>query len=141
MYKRQELCHPCLTSGINWIRLTTPTSDEERLGTVLKNSSGFVYHVSIAGITGTRSAALSEVKNALSRIRAHTELPVAVGFGLKTQEQIREIASIADAAVVGSALVNVIKEGLVDKRQDNDTIVSNLHSLVSELAAGTKSQK
>jgi len=136
-----ELCHPCLTSGINWIRLTTPTSDEERLGTVLKNSSGFVYHVSIAGITGTRSAALSEVKNALSRIRAQTELPVAVGFGLKTQEQIREIASIADAAVVGSALVNVIKEGLVDKRQDNDTIVSNLHSLVSELAAGTKSQK
>ena len=132
-----ELCHPCLTAGMNWIRLTTPTSDSARLSTVLKNSSGFVYHVSIAGITGTQSADLSQVESALKNIKAQTELPVAVGFGLKTAKQIREIATIADAAVVGSALVNVIKEGL-ENDIGNDNIVTNLHALVSELASGTR---
>jgi tryptophan synthase alpha chain len=132
-----ELCHPCLTSGLNWIRLTTPTSDEARLATVLKNSSGFVYHVSIAGITGTRSADTVDVKSAIDRIRCQTDLPIAVGFGIKTPEQVRETGKFADAAVVGSALVNVIKQGL-DKNLAQDQIVSNLHALVSELAAGTR---
>ncbi len=132
-----ELCHPCLTSGLNWIRLTTPTSDEGRLATVLKNSSGFVYHVSIAGITGTRSADSVDVKSAVDRIRGQTDLPIAVGFGIKTPEQVRETGKFADAAVVGSALVNVIKQGL-DKNLPKDQIVSNLHGLVSELAAGTR---
>ncbi len=130
-----ELCHPCMTAGLNWIRLTTPTSDGTRLKTILKNSSGFVYHVSIAGITGTRSAALADVKSALNRIRARTSLPIAVGFGLKTRDQIREIASVADAAVVGSALVEIIRKGL-ENGQSKDSIVSDIHHLVSDLALG-----
>lgn len=133
----EELCHPCLTAGLNWIRLTTPTSDSQRLATVLKNSSGFVYYVSIAGITGTRSAEVTDIKTAVDRIRNQTSLPIAVGFGIKTPEQVRQTVAVADAAVVGSALVNVIKEGL-DSDLNKSEIVTNLHSLVSELATGTK---
>lgn len=132
-----ELCHPCLTAGLNWIRLTTPTSDESRLATVLKNSSGFVYHVSIAGITGTRSADNADIKSAVDRIRTQTNLPIAVGFGIKSKEQVREILQVADAAVVGSALVTIIKEGL-EQDLNGDAIVSNLHCFVSELAEGTR---
>jgi tryptophan synthase alpha chain len=133
-----ELCHPCLTAGLNWIRLTTPTSDAKRLATVLKNSSGFVYHVSITGITGTRSAQQSDISSALTRIRSQTTLPVAVGFGIKTREQVQEISTIADAAVVGSALVNIIEQGL-DQNLGSNTIVKNLHNFVAELASGTRS--
>ncbi len=132
-----ELCHPCMTAGLNWIRLTTPTSDAARLQTILRNSSGFVYHVSIAGITGTRSAALTDVESALDRIRNQTSLPVAVGFGLKTPDQTREIASVADAAVVGSALVDIVRKGL-ETGQSKDEIVSDLHHLVSNLASGVR---
>ena len=135
-----ELCHPCLTAGLNWIRLTTPTSDEKRLATVLKNSSGFVYHVSITGITGTQSAQQSDVNSALTRIRSQTTLPVAVGFGIKTREQVKEISTMADAAVVGSALVNVIEQGL-DQNLEGSSIVSNLHNFVTELASGTRLPK
>ena len=133
-----ELCHPCLTAGLNWIRLPTPTSDENRLATVLKNSSGFVYHVSITGITGTRSAQQSDISSALSRIRSQTTLPVAVGFGIKTRDQVKEISTMADAAVVGSALVNIIEQGL-DQNLGSNTIVKNLHDFVAELASGTRS--
>ncbi|MDD9854851.1 MAG: tryptophan synthase subunit alpha, partial [Gammaproteobacteria bacterium] len=100
-----ELCHPCMTAGLHWIRLTTPTTDDARLQRVLANSSGFVYYVSIAGITGTRSADQSAVKNAVARIRRQTDLPVAVGFGIKTPQQVAQTAAIADAAVVGSAVI------------------------------------
>ena len=131
-----ELCHPCMTAGLNWIRLTTPTSDETRLKTILTNSSGFVYHVSIAGVTGTRSAAVEDIQAAVSRIRERTSLPIAVGFGLKTRDQVREIATVADAAVVGSALVEIIRQGLENGRAKN-RIVSDIHHLVSELASGT----
>ncbi len=132
-----ELCHPCLTAGLNWIRLTTPTSDGHRLETVLKNSSGFVYHVSITGITGTHSAQSTDVDSALKRIRKQTSLPIAVGFGIKSKEQVRDIASIADAAVVGSALVNIIAEGL-SKNSTGDQITHDLHAFVAELATGTR---
>lgn len=131
-----ELCHPCLTAGLNWIRLTTPTSDQNRLATVLKNSSGFVYHVSITGITGTRSAQQAEINAALKRIRSQTALPIAVGFGIKTKQQVREISSIADAAVVGSALIEIIASGL-EQNTDRDQIVHNLHEFVTELASAT----
>ncbi len=131
-----ELCHPCLTAGLNWIRLTTPTSDENRLAIVLKNSSGFVYHVSIAGITGTRSAQQADISTALNRIRSQTALPIAVGFGIKTKEQIGEISSIADAAVVGSALIDVIATG-IKKKTEPAQIVNKLHEFVAELASGT----
>ncbi|WP_424947108.1 tryptophan synthase subunit alpha [Candidatus Spongiihabitans sp.] len=132
-----ELCHPCLTAGLNWIRLTTPTTHRARLKTVLKNSSGFVYHVSIAGITGTRSAQPSDVNTAIRRIRSQTSLPIAVGFGIKTKQQVRKISSIADAAVVGSALIERIAQGLEQNLQ-SDQIVNNLHGFVTELALGTK---
>ena len=103
-----ELCHPAMTAGLNWIRLLTPTTSAERLPVVLKNASGFAYYVSIAGITGTRSAAIDSVADALSGVREHTELPLAVGFGIRTPEQVREINNVADAAVVGSALIDQI---------------------------------
>ncbi|WP_423908675.1 tryptophan synthase subunit alpha [Candidatus Spongiihabitans sp.] len=128
-----ELCHPCLTAGLNWIRLTTPTSDQKRLAIVLKNSSGFVYHVSIAGITGTRSADQPDVQQAVALIRQHTDLPIAVGFGIKTAEQVTQIAAVADAVVVGSALIDRIAEGIANK-SGKDAIVANVHRFVGELA-------
>ena len=128
-----ELCHPCLTAGLHWIRLTTPTSDDARLARVLKHASGFVYHVAIAGITGTRSAAHAAVKNALADIRRHTDLPIAVGFGIKTAAQAKQTAEFADAVVVGSAVIERIAEG-VKKQASGDEIADDVHRFVAELA-------
>ena len=132
-----ELCHPCLTAGINWIRLTTPTTDHARLDVVLERSSGFVYYVSITGITGTKSAASLDVENAVNRIKQHTDLPVAVGFGIKTPEQVKETAKVADGVVVGSAIVNVIADG-VEADHSQQQIVSNVLEFTANLAAGTR---
>lgn len=107
-----ELCIPALKAGVNFIRLATPTTDDNRLPAVLTNTSGFVYYVSIAGITGTRAAADQQVAEAVERLRRHTDLPVAVGFGIRTPEQAAKIAEIADAAVVGSALVETVAANL-----------------------------
>jgi tryptophan synthase alpha chain len=107
-----ELCIPALKAGVNFIRLATPTTDDKRLPAVLTNTSGFVYYVSIAGITGTRAAADQQVADAVQRLRRHTDLPVAVGFGIRTPEQAAKIAGIADAAVVGSALVETVAANL-----------------------------
>lgn len=131
-----EMCHPCLTAGLNWIRLTTPTSDDSRLKVILKNSSGFVYHVAIAGITGTRSADSKSVMKDVARIKRHTELPVAVGFGIKTADQVTETAKFAEAVVVGSALVQRIADGS-DASKPAEDICSDVHQLVAQLAAGT----
>ncbi len=114
-----ELCLPARDAEIDFVRLATPTTDDERLPAVLNNISGFLYYVAIAGITGTHSAAIDGVAEAVARLKRHTTLPVAVGFGIKTPQQAAEIARIADAAVVGSALVdklaaNIGKPGLVD---------------------------
>src|ERR671925_5370 len=103
-----ELCLPALKAGLNFIRLATPTTDDKRLPAVLANTSGFVYYVSIMGITGTKSASNADVSAAVARLKRHTDLPVAVGFGIKTADQAAEIAKVADAAVVGSALVRRI---------------------------------
>ncbi len=130
-----ELCHPCRCAGLNWIRLTTPTADAARLARVLKHSSGFVYHVAIAGITGTASAADADVQSAITRLRDHTSLPIAVGFGLKTVEQVQQTAKFADAVVVGSALIDRIAKGL-ENQSDRHAIVSDVHRFVGELAAG-----
>jgi tryptophan synthase alpha chain len=107
-----ELCIPALKAGVNFIRLATPTTDDQRLPAVLTNTSGFVYYVSIAGITGTRAAADRQVEQAVARLRRHTDLPVAVGFGIRTPEQAGKIARMADAAVVGSALVETVADHL-----------------------------
>ncbi len=103
-----ELCQPALAAGLHWIRLVTPTTDDQRLHLILKNATGFLYYVSIAGITGTASPTSESTKTAVNRLREHTTLPIAVGFGIRTPEQVQQVTKYADAAVVGSALVNEI---------------------------------
>ena len=107
-----ELCLPARDAGIHFIRLATPTTDSKRLPAVLENTTGFLYYVSIAGITGAAAASGSEVRNALQALRVETDLPIAVGFGIKTLDQAAKIARDADAAVVGSALVDKIAKSV-----------------------------
>ena len=134
----EELSLPARAAGLDLIRLTAPTTDEVRLPTVLAGSSGFVYHVSIAGITGTRSAATTSVAAALERLRRHTALPVAVGFGIKTPAQAAEIARLADAAVVGSALVQRIAGHLDGEGRARPGLVEAVLEDVRALAAGIR---
>src|SRR4051794_33574275 len=112
----EELCLPALKAGLNFIRLATPTTDDKRLPAVLKNTSGFVYYVSITGITGAATPDTGQVGAAVARIKRHTPLPVAVGFGVRTAAQAKAIAANADGVVVGSALVDALKQSL---DQDN----------------------
>ena len=133
----KELCHPALTAGLHWIRLVTPTTDHKRLMTVLQNSSGFVYYVSITGITGTRSADPERVKQAITQLRDKTNLPLAVGFGIKSAEQVRTVNLFADAAVVGSALVDQIRANLDDSGQPTSELCDNVIEFVQDLASGT----
>ena len=105
-----ELCLPALQAGVNFIRLATPTTDDARLPAVLQNTSGFLYYVSITGITGAGSADDTAVGQAVARLKRHTDLPVAVGFGIKTPEQAAAVARHADAAVVGSAIVEQVRQ-------------------------------
>ena len=134
----EELCLPALKAGVNFIRLATPTTDDLRLPQVLTNTSGFVYYVSIAGITGTRSAASGQVAEAVARLKRHTDLPIAVGFGIKTPEQAREIAAAADAAVVGSALVDTVKAHLDEQGRAKPDLVEALLGFVRTLADGVR---
>ncbi len=106
----QELCVPALKAGLNFIRLATPTTDEERLPTVLQNTSGFVYYVSMTGVTGSALPDTSRVSGAVKRIKEHTDLPVCVGFGVKTARQAKAIGEAADGVVVGTAIVAAIAQ-------------------------------
>ena len=135
-----ELCLPAHRAGLNFIRLATPTTDEKRLPVVLRNASGFVYYVSITGVTGTASAEPQRVAAAVRRIKAHTELPVAVGFGVKTPEQARAIAAAADGVVVGSALVNAVRDSLDAGRATPRTAEAVL-GLVRALAEGVRAAR
>lgn len=119
-----ELCIPAQKAGINFIRLATPTTDDKRLPKVLQNTSGFVYYVSVTGITGAAAAQSSEVAPEVARIKSHTDLPVIVGFGIKTPEAARDIAAVADGAVVGSAIVDRVAKG--DSVQDILAFVRSL---------------
>jgi tryptophan synthase alpha chain len=134
----EELCLPAREAGLHWIRLATPTTDAARLPTVLSNTSGFVYYVSIMGITGTKSASGEAIRQAMAHLRAKTDLPVAVGFGIKTGEQAREVARFADAAVVGSALVDRIKANLDAEGRAGEGLVEDVLSLVNSLAEGVR---
>jgi len=134
----EELCLPSLAAGMNFIRLATPTTDDARLPTVLNNTNGFVYYVSITGITGTRSAEAGELEAAVGRLRRHTDLPIAVGFGIKTPAQAASVAGIADAAVVGSALVSHIAQGLDAAGKVKGTLVDDVLGFVGELADGIR---
>ena len=127
----EELCLPALKAGLNFIRLATPTTDDKRLPAVLANTSGFVYYVSITGITGAATPDAGKVAAAVARIKRHTKLPVAVGFGVRTAEQAAGIASGADGVVVGSALVNVLKGSLDPNDKATEKTVSGVVDLVA----------
>jgi tryptophan synthase alpha chain len=131
-----ELCIPALKAGLNFIRLATPTTDDKRLPAVLANTSGFVYYVSITGITGSAAPDANKVGEAVKRIKRHTKLPVAVGFGVRSGDQARAIAANADAVVVGSALVDVLKANLTEDGKAGPGIVDAVTGLVSRLAQG-----
>jgi tryptophan synthase alpha chain len=133
-----ELCLPARAAGISFIRLAAPTTDDKRLPAVLANTSGFLYYVSITGITGTRAPDLDDVRRNVERIRAQTALPIAVGFGVKTPEQARAFAGIADAVVVGSALVNAIASSLDGRGNVSSSTVHGVVELVKSLAAGVR---
>lgn len=135
-----ELCIPALAAGLNFIRLATPTTDDVRLPAVLENTSGFVYYVSSTGVTGADIKNRASVAEAVNRIKSHTTLPVAVGFGIKTAQDAAFIGRDSDGVVVGSALVNAIANSLVDGKATQNTL-SAVHNLVSELAKGVKSAK
>jgi len=135
-----ELCEPAIAAGLNWIRLATPTTDAKRLPTVLKNASGFLYYVSIMGITGTKSVQEEDVQAAVERLRKHTDMPIAVGFGIKTREDVRKITKSADAAVVGSAIVNKIASELYEDGTARPSLVTEVLSFVREIAIGVRSE-
>lgn len=134
-----ELCIPAMKAGLNFIRLATPTTDDARAPVVFKNTSGFVYYVSVLGITGTKAPDLKSVKANVNRLRTHTSLPIAVGFGVKTAEQAAIIAKDADGVVVGSALVTAIANSLDKKGRATAKTPKAVHKLVSEIAKGVRS--
>jgi tryptophan synthase alpha chain len=137
----EELCIPALKAGLNFIRLATPTTDDKRLPAVLNNTSGFVYYVSITGITGAATPDAAKVESAVARIKRHTKLPVAVGFGVKDAASARAIAQGADGVVVGSALVEALRKSLDANGKAQAGTVNAVTALVTEIAAGVRSVK
>lgn len=133
----EELCIPALKAGINFIRLTTPTTDDKRLPAVLKNTSGFVYYVSMTGVTGAVIKSRGAVGEAVDRIKAHTDLPVAVGFGIKTAEDAAEIGRHSDGIVVGTVLVDAVARSLVDGKATDKTVAA-VRDLVADIFTGVK---
>jgi tryptophan synthase alpha chain len=136
-----ELCLPALQAGLNFIRLATPTTDDRRLPTVLANTSGFVYYVSITGITGAAAPDAERVAAAVARIKRHTSLPVAVGFGVRDAASAAAIARGAEAVVVGSALVEKVRVSLDAVGKATPATVAAVTGLVAELAAGVRSAR
>jgi tryptophan synthase alpha chain len=133
-----ELCVPALKAGLNFIRLATPTTDDKRLPAVLANTSGFVYYVSITGITGAATPEFGQVSRAVARIKRHTDLPIAVGFGVKNAEHARAIAQDADGVVVGSALVEAVRTSLDADGKATARTVNAVTNLIAELADGVR---
>ncbi|MBF0250630.1 MAG: tryptophan synthase subunit alpha [Alphaproteobacteria bacterium] len=139
--EKDELAVPALNGGINFIYLTAPTTDDKRLPKVLEFASGFVYYVSITGVTGTAAAAVSDIEAAVARIRRHTDLPVAVGFGITTPDAAAAVAGVSDAAVVGSALVNRIRDNLDADGKAKAGLVDEVLGFVKQLADGIRAHK
>ena len=133
-----ELCIPAVAAGLNFIRLATPTTDAQRLPAVLANTSGFVYYVSITGITGAAAPVVDDVHRQVKRIKGQTKLPVVVGFGVKTGAQARAIAEGADGVVVGSALVGEIEKSLVQDGQSGPATVARVLATVKDLATALR---
>ncbi|MEE9099410.1 MULTISPECIES: tryptophan synthase subunit alpha [Pseudomonas] len=132
----EDLCDPAQAAGLDFIRLTTPTTDDKRLPTVLNGSSGFVYYVSVAGVTGAGAATLEHVEQAVARLRRHTDLPVSIGFGIRTPEHAASIARLADGVVVGSALVDKIANA-----ESSADAVQGVLGLCRELAEGVRNAR
>ena len=128
-----ELCEPAQSAGMDFIRLTTPTTDDDRLPTVLAGSSGFVYYVSVAGVTGAGAATMDHVEEAVARLRRHTDLPLCIGFGIRTPEHAAEVAKRAEGAVVGSALIDKIAEA-----KSPQQAIDGVLGLCRELAEGVR---
>lgn len=133
-----ELCLPALDAGMHFIRLATPTTDDIRLPAVLANTSGLVYYVAVTGITGTKSADTGTIHAAVERLKRHTALPVAVGFGIKTPEQAGAVAEVADAAVVGSAIVQTIADNLDADGRALPGLVEKVLNFTRELSSGVR---
>jgi len=136
-----ELCLPAMKAGLNFIRLATPTTDDRRLPAVLANTSGFVYYVSVTGITGSAGADSAAVAQAVARIKRHTKLPICVGFGIRTPEAARAIAANADGAVVGSALVEALRHSLDADGKAGAKTVDAVAGLAASLAKGVRGAK
>jgi tryptophan synthase alpha chain len=131
-----ELCDPAQAAGMDFIRLTTPTTDDVRLPTVLSGSSGFVYYVSVSGVTGAGSATTDQVSSAIERLRRHTDLPISVGFGIRTPEQAAAIARLADGVVVGSALIDHIANA-----QTSEQAIDGVLTLCAALSEGVRNAR
>jgi tryptophan synthase alpha chain len=136
-----ELCLPAMKAGLNFIRLATPTTDDRRLPAVLANTSGFVYYVSVTGITGSAGADSAAVAQAVARIKRHTKLPICVGFGIRTPEAARAIAANADGAVVGSALVEALRRSLDADSKAGAKTADAVAGLAASLAMGVRGAK
>ncbi len=134
----EELCIPAMEAGLNFIRLATPTTDDKRLPKVLANTSGFLYYVSVAGVTGTKEPDIAGVGEAIARIRASSDIPVAVGFGVKTPEQAGALAKVADAVVVGSALISVLADTLDGDGRATEETVAKVTEFTRSLASGLR---
>jgi tryptophan synthase alpha chain len=134
----EELCIPALKAGVNFIRLATPTTDDKRLPKVLENTSGFVYYVSMTGITGSALSDTGKVAEAVRRIKGHTNLPVCVGFGVKTAEQARLIGAAADGVVVGTAIVNAVANVIGPKGEKTADPAEAVATLVNGLSQGVR---
>ena len=137
----EELCIPAVKKGINFIRLATPTTDDRRLPAVLNNTSGFVYYVSMTGITGSALTDTGKVADAVRRIKGHTALPVCVGFGVKTAEHARVIGATADGVVVGTAIVNQIAHTLDKSNHATADTVASVATMVRGLASGVRAAR
>lgn len=135
-----EMCGPAQQAGLDFIRLVTPTTDAARLPVVLKHASGFIYYVSITGITGTRSASGASIADAMQRLHQASDLPVVVGFGIRTPQQVAEAARHADGVVVGSAVVSTIAEGLDEEARPDAACKDRVLAYVRQLASGTARQ-
>jgi tryptophan synthase alpha chain len=133
-----ELCVPALECGLNFIRLATPTTDDARLPTVLNNTSGFIYYVSVLGITGTKSAHHDQVHDAVKRLQRHTDLPIVVGFGIRSADEVCETTKSADAAVVGSAIVEQIANAVDEYGQPAEGLADTVLDFVRGLSSGLK---
>jgi len=134
----EELCIPSIERGMNFIRLATPTTDEKRLPRVLTNTSGFLYYVSINGITGMAAPDPGDVAQSVAHIKAKTDIPIVVGFGVRSAEQAEAIGRAADGVVVGTALVNAVADSLDDEGLATGSTISAVTSLVAELATGVR---